>query len=42
MVLFAVRNKPFIRVQKVGDNPALGLLCQKFGVTPRVGVRATF
>lgn len=42
---FAVRNvlnEPFIRMQKVGDNPAVGQLYQKFGVTPTVGVRATY
>ncbi|MDP3069552.1 MAG: TonB-dependent receptor [Opitutaceae bacterium] len=42
---FAVRNilnEPFIRMQKVGDNPAAAQFFQKFGVTPTVGVRATF
>lgn len=42
---FSVRNvlnEPFIRMQKIGDNPAAAVFFQKFGVTPTVGVRATF
>ncbi len=42
---FSVRNvlnEPFVRMQKVGDNPAAAQFFQKFGVTPTVGVRATF
>ena len=42
---FSVRNvlnEPFVRMQKVGDNPAAAQFFQKFGVTPTVGVRATY
>jgi len=42
---FSVRNvldEPFIRMQKMGDTPAAAQFFQKFGVTPTVGVRATF
>jgi iron complex outermembrane receptor protein len=42
---FSVRNvlnDPFIRMQKVGDTPAAAQFFQKFGVTPTIGVRATF
>jgi iron complex outermembrane receptor protein len=45
LAFFSVRNvlnEPFIRMQKVGDTPAAALFYQKFGVTPTVGVRATF
>ena len=44
-VFFSVRNvlnEPFIRMQKVGDNPAATVFFQKFGVTPTVGARSTF
>jgi hypothetical protein len=37
-----VLNEPFIRMQKVGDTPAAAQFFQKFGVTPTIGVRATF
>ncbi len=42
---FSVRNvldEPFIRMQQVGASPAAAQFFQKFGVTPTVGVRATF
>ena len=42
---FSVRNvlnEPFIRMEKVGTNPAVAQFFQKFGVTPTVGVRTTF
>ena len=42
---FSVRNvlnEPFIRMQKVGNTPAAAQFFQTFGVTPTVGVRATF
>lgn len=42
---FSVRNvlnDPFIRMEKVGNNPAAAQFFQKFGVTPSLGVRATF
>ncbi len=42
---FSVRNvlnESFVRMQKIGDNPAAAVFFQKFGVTPTVGMRATF
>jgi TonB-dependent receptor len=45
LAFFAVRNvlnEPFIRMEKVGANPAAAQFFQKFGVTPTVGVRTTF
>lgn len=42
---FSVRNvlnEPFVRMEKVGTNPAFAQLTQKFGVTPTIGVRATY
>ncbi len=42
---FSVRNvlnEPFIRMEKIGNNPALARFYQKFGVTPTIGVKTTF
>ena len=42
---FSVRNvlnEPFIRMEKMGDNPAVARFFQKFGVTPTIGVKTTF
>jgi hypothetical protein len=44
-LFFSVRNlldAPFIRMEKVGNNPAAAQFYQKFGITPTIGVRTTF
>ena len=37
-----VLNDPFIRMEKINNNPAAAQFVQKFGVTPTIGVRTMF
>jgi len=42
---FSVRNvlnEPFIRMEKVGSNPAAAQFFQKFGIIPTIGMKTTF